>query len=222
MKAILATLVITTSVVFVSREVKAQTTYTDLAAFQAATSDLTVVNFDVDDEGTSIPSGTLLTDEYDGFGIQFNSFNDGRLEVSDFAIRANSAPNHLLPFRYSFGGGGFEAVFDTPSTAFGLQFGGQQSELMHTFLELFDAADGLIASFDVQDDFGVNALDYVFAGVTSTTPIAKVQVAVGANDFVWFDDLMVGTAVPEPSSLLLAGGGLVFLFTRSRRCYQES
>lgn len=207
---------------FITCLANAQTTFTDISAFEAATSDLTVINFDVDDEAAAISNGTVLSDEYDGIGVQFNPFNSGELRIAS-CCNPTSAPNVLLNRQVSFGGGGFESVFDTPSTAFGLQFGGLQADRLHTVLELFDEADSLIAAYDIQDEIGENDTFFLFFGVTTTTPIAKAQVAVGENDFVWFDDLMVGTAVPEPCGFLFSATGCVLLLTRSKgRCHGRS
>ncbi len=86
-------------------------------------------------------------------------------------------------------------------------------------MDVFSSSDSLIASFFVQAEIGNSPLGLRFFGLRSTVPIAKLQIAVGSTDFVWFDDLMFSgqVAVPEPSALALFGVGALGLAASGRR-----
>ena len=132
--------------------------------------------------------------------MDFNPFNGGDPQAihrdDNFAF---SLPNVLQTSADASGeGGGFEAIFTPPVSGVGLQVGDLQDlSFGDTLFEIFDASNTSLASFNLFNELGNGATIFLFFGVTSNTPIAKLQVSVGARDFVNFDDLCFSTAIPE-------------------------
>ncbi len=187
--------------------------YTDETAFIAAIgSGLTTVNFDTDPNGNTISAGTLIDQQYLSVGADFNPFASGTPKTGNFTNI--SSPNVLWDAVGEEGGANadFEVVFTTPVNGTGIFFGGLQ-DIGTTTFEVFDVSSSSLGSFDVYSEAGGNPLGFVFFGVTSDDPIAKLQVNVDAADFVWFDDLEFGasTTVPEPTTIVLLSIGLAGL-----------
>jgi hypothetical protein len=176
---------------------KAVQTFTNETAFLTALgTGSTLINFDTDPANTPIPSNTAIDLQYLPVGVDFNPFNGGALQAiqrdDNFAF---SLPNVL---QTAAEGGGFEAIFTPPVSGVGLQVGDLQDlSFGNTLFEIFDASNTSLASFNLFTELGNGATKFLFFGVTSNTPIAKLQVSVGARDFVNFDDLRFSTACPE-------------------------
>lgn len=155
-----------------------------------------MINFDTDPANTPIPSNTAIDLQYLPVGVDFNPFNGGSLQVlqrdDNFAF---SPPNVLDTAAEA---GGFGAIFTPPVSGVGLQVGDLQDlSFGNTLFEIFDAGNTSLASFNLFNELGNGATIFLFFGVTSNTPIAKLQVSVGAHDHVNFDNLRFSIANPE-------------------------
>jgi hypothetical protein len=202
MKLMMSVFVLT--MLFFFNITQAATIYTDETNFiNAVGPQHTLVNFDTDTSGDPIVTDTQVDLQYLSVGVDFNAFNGGVPIAKDrFAL---STPNNLQAVPGSGGGGGFEAVFINPLYGAGLQVGDLQDlNFGNTILEIFDANNISLGAFNLFDELGDGELIYLFFGITSDTPISKLQVAIGINDNVVFDDFRI-KPVPLPSAIWLLG-----------------
>ncbi|MBM3235968.1 carboxypeptidase regulatory-like domain-containing protein [Candidatus Poribacteria bacterium] len=181
--------------VWTAREAKADfQTFTDEADFaNAVGNELTVINFDTDPDGNPIASGTILDQQYASIGVDFNPFDDGTPKALAGSITISS-PNVLgtYPPGTGGGGGGFETVFNSPVKAIGMFWGDLQFQ--GSTFEVFNAYGNSLGILDVVDETGPGPFGFVFLGVISSEPIAKLQVDIPLNDMVLFDNLEVAFA----------------------------
>ena len=160
-----------------------------------------VVNFDVDTNGSPIATNEQIDQQYLPFGVDFNPFNGGVPIASD--LFPLTSPNNLQTVPDTRGGGGFETVLTNPVTGVGFQVGDLQGPSFgSTVLEIFDSNDNSLGSFNLFDEVGDGTLTYLFFGITSDIPISKMQVSVGTDDYVTFDEFRL-QPVPIPAALPL-------------------
>jgi hypothetical protein len=178
-------------------------TYNNLASFQAATSNLTYINFDTLPDGSPAPGSGDIRNAYSAWGI---SFAPGNMFESHF-FRTVSPPNGWLSnngypnpvFQASFLVGNITAV-----GVFNALFGGTPNG---SLLQAYDSSNNLLGS--VLSDTDPFTMD--FFGLTTSSPIATFTITV-PNATGWgLDDLYYGQAVPEPSGLIMTGSGVLVL-----------
>lgn len=179
------------------------TPFTDLTSFLASAGPLNLVNFD------AATSGDILG-TYAGLGVTFSPGNFFAACVGP------TSPPGCWVNNTSDGADGrlFDAQFTVGGiTAVGLN-GVQNGST--SVLRAFDSSGTLIEM--VSSDNDINTLD--FFGLITTTPIDHITVTFPAPVFGWaVDDLRfgAGTAVPEPSTVLLVALGLAGMgFVRRR------
>ena len=202
---------------------EAQTVFTDKATFENAIPDLTTIDFDTDPGGSPIPNDTFMDTQYLSFGIDFDPANGGTPRTTtQSACPGTSTPNKMKTVTASLGGGGFSAVLSPPAKGVGMTICDLQ-DLDPSSLEIFDSGGSSIAVYTLQDVIGVNPAGLLFFGVASAVPIGRVEVRIGSNDFVAFDDLLITTPPPVPTmtsfylialALLMAATGYTIIRRR--------
>lgn len=185
-------------------------TFKDESAFaNAVGSGLTIINFDTDPAGNPIASNTILDQQYVPLGVDFNPFGSsifGRVRPQTqggfpSTFIPPTPPNALITVFHGAGGGGFEAIFSPPNNAVGLFFGDLQDHSRGTTtFEIFNASGNSLKLFDVFNEIGAGPLKYMFFGVISHEPIAKLQIAIGALDYVSFDNFQFGSIALPPAN----------------------
>lgn len=221
------TFVIATGVSAVSiSAAAAATTFTDVSAFGAATTNLTTENFDNDIAGPTVfdtdttitfDSGTTSTATNNQ---QFNEVDDGQFRGGTRAGRTDEFDRTIT---FDFG---------TSITAFGGLFEGASDIIISG---IFDGQQESLLIGDIRSDDG-------FFGLTSSTGFSTVTFSTDTGGFLPFgnptvslqainfrlDDLMTGDAldvappaVPLPASVLMllsavGGMGAIRRFSRRR------
>lgn len=198
--------VVALSIMFLLAGIASGASYTDLPTFLAATSNLTLVNFDTDPDGVSF-SGAL-TGVYSEWGVEFQGE-----DYSSSASGPVSSPNAWF---VSGSTTPFDAVFTIGGvTAVGLHhalFSGQSGATLYAY----DSGDNLLESA-ISDSDG-DTLD--FFGVITDEPISWFEVILNQPPGGWaLDDLYFGGPgagkkgnggeIPEPGTLALVGAGLL-------------
>jgi hypothetical protein len=169
--------------------------YNDLASFQAATTSLTHINFDLKPDGTAAPSSGPIGSTYASLGVVFppgNNFEDG-------FIQPTSLPNGWINDTAV----GSDRIFDANITIGGVTAAGIHNVLFATVSRL-DAYNGNTLLESVLSDSDGNTLD--FYGVTTLLPITRITITAltAISPGGWgLDDLYFGAVVPEPSSAVL-------------------
>jgi len=197
--------------------------FTNEAAFITAAGAGTVINFDTDSSGNPIPDGTAISNQYSSDGVVFQPFNAGNPIAR--VLFPRSSPNDLQAVPTTGGGGGFEADFSSGFYGVGLWVGDLQGPFYgDTIFDVLDAHGASLGSFNLFDQLGDGSFKFLFFGVVSDTPIATLQVSIGARDYVTFDDLRLSNPVPEPGTLLLlaSGGSVLIMRRRTRRSGRAS
>ncbi len=179
-----------------------------------------LINFDNLTGGSSISTGDIITNQYAPLGIVFND--------PDYPMRANaspigdgtisdSKPNVAFVQQHDgVDGRPLELLFSTPVTMVGTKFFTSLSSTIT--LSTFDSANHLLESLTLTGtDLGSGRFLEGFIGLQETTPIAMAQLSsasIGGSVFNFDIDDVRFQAVPEPSTILLLGIGLLVLSAR--------
>jgi hypothetical protein len=175
----------------------------------AVGSKLTIITFD------EYYSGTIIDQQYLSIGVDFNPFASSSWGpvnpkvTNQGGIAPISSPNTLVTVFPGAGGGGFETIFSPAVGAVGLFIGDLQDHSFGTTtFEVFNAAGISLGSFDVFNEIGGGLLKFLFFGVISNEPIAKLQVDIGDRDYVLFDNFEFGSiALPPVNQPPIANAG---------------
>jgi PEP-CTERM motif len=173
------------------------TFYTSMGGYEAATFGNTAVNFEgiaSDDSFTSEPTPPGLTLSGVKFTIDHTN-NTGDLYVlgPNYYYANLSALSSQLS---STGPNNMLITLPRPYTAFALEFGTFKGSQLDFTLSTGSTFNASTPPFP----------DLSFVGVTSTTPITSIQIVEPTqSDVVNVVSFSFGSAVPEPSTLTLAG-----------------
>ncbi len=196
-----------------TRSQAAVVNYTDLAAFQAASGSLTLVNFDVDSGGNPIAAdspGVLAGNLFSGYGITFNAgivFGEPNLPfngVSPPNTISNSGINTPTPALV-------DGVFAAPVFEVGLTNTGAGS-----VLRIFDQADNQLGA--ILSDLDSATQDFI--GMISDTPIYRMEFDFVQGIGFEGDDLYftrIVSPIPVPAAVWLFGTALIGFIGLSRR-----
>jgi hypothetical protein len=184
-------------------------TFNDLASFQAATQNLKLLNFDVDENGKPFNLFDEIGDRYGTLGAHFPPGN-----YTAGGLGAPSSPNGW--FNDTSPDGGISRVFDAEFTdpdvtavgVYQLQLAGGGG----TSLVAFDPEGGVLGS--VSGDNDINTVD--FFGLTTNSPIARIEITFTNPNGWGLDDLYFGQQIPTPSAAVALTGGLLLTGRRRR------
>jgi hypothetical protein len=166
--------------------------FTDEAAFKAATTPLTPVDFN-----PLITNGSYEQSFPEGFTVQGMTFTPDRQYL---VVRGTSIFGPAFPYGPNEGFIGVTPASDT--YAFGANLGGFYA-LPATLTLTYTLADGTHSAFSVSNQSAS------FFGIVSDTPITDL-VYSNANDYPILDNVSFGQVptVPEPASLSLLVVGI--------------
>ena len=199
--------------------------YTTLASFQAAASGLMTENFDAATAPLAIANGGTYGQLTFNYNINGGS---GLLEIVNL-FPTTSPPNYLGSDDPTtgafFASDSVTITLPRAMSAFGLYIVGNGSYLADTFT--LDVSLGTAENSATPDVVIDNVGDVAyFLGITSTTPFYSAKIALttpgnpGDGPLWNIDDVTWGrsnSAVPEPGTILLIGGGLVVAAGRLKK-----
>jgi hypothetical protein len=170
--------------------------FNDLATFQAAAPNLTLINFDTTPGGSPTVDNSEIGNTYASWGAVFPPGN----RISQAFFGPVSLPKGWINDTSV----GSDRVFDVNFTS-----GNVRAVGVHNVLEAsrtrLDAFNGASIVGTVFSDAIASTLD--FYGVTTAQPITRVTITALAPQGWGLDNLYFGPIVPEPSTLMMASIG---------------
>lgn len=182
--------------------------YTSQAAFDAATTGDTWINFtapsptdflNVGSTYTDAGTGTSFTIGSSGIDVTGKNWYGTGTYAKDFLVGDSAAFSVANSLTINVPGG---------STAFGFDIGGLFSAAVFNV----QLSDGSSFAISVPASFNTS-----FFGFTSPSGITSLSFNTAAGETFAITDAVTGTAVPEPASLVLLGSGVVGMLARRRR-----
>lgn len=183
------------------------TTHTTEAAWQSAVSSPTLIDFD------GLADGTVLSTQY--AGLSFSAFHSGNPLAAAY-VGSYSGANVLSMGSPPLTGGGGGVAIDFAAPLSGVAFWYLDSEFAGNLVTVYGAANTVLGIYELAYP---RPFEWLFVGfVSSTNDITRIAVSIDGADAVSLDNLLVTSAVPEPSAaaMLLLGGLFVLRGPRRR------
>jgi hypothetical protein len=192
-------------------------------------SNATIINFDNLAGGNCNLCGPSVTDQYSSEGVLFNNPSYPGEDTADTNLTAsfpNASPPHLL---FVEQGGllsdppaqSFQILFSVPVTKVGFDFGSSSDSYIE--LNAYGAGHQLLETLDFVGTSAPIGLAG-FAGLQESSPIVELDVSYHpfsdpARTFNFSIDNLEfqGSSVPEPSTFVLIGAGILGVAIRRRR-----
>jgi hypothetical protein len=165
------------------------TNYTSLTAYTAAVGSHPIITF------REFPVGTVLGTQYNSLGVTFTDGND----------TITSSPSFVTDGVGVDAIGRFDLSFSTHQTAIGADYPGALAFDLYLDSTLIGSSA----------PFGGSGSGF-FGGVSSE-PFNRVVVRDWVDNFAYIDNLHLGPASPEPSTLALLGIGASILLASALR-----
>lgn len=206
--------------------------YTDIPTFEAAiaSAGLTTRTVDFGTDTQSIPSGGT----YDGLTFTYSTLVGAATSLEIFGAPPTPLTDSVLGTDYTPNGGQFVdgdsiGISFAPSRVFGIVFQTTFDSIANTdFFITIGSTDYFI---DTNDGFVIDPiadpqiLGYFVGGYDTTSAFTQVQVnsaSFGGGTLTYFNDDIVVSAVPAPTTLALLSFGIGLIgFRKSRRDRQS-